>query len=224
LPRSALAVLLGALALLAAGCGTGGLPESSGDVSQGRDLFVEGEDGKQPCGSCHTLKAAGARGTIGPNLDDAFGPGREQGFQDSTIASIVADQIRYPAPEKVTDEEAVMPADLVTGDNVDAVATFIARCAGNADDEACASGGDGKITATGGKEIFAEAGCGGCHTLAAAGTTGTVGPNLDDAKPSKALVVDRVTNGKGAMPPFRDRLTKAQINAVAEYVSSAAGK
>ena len=55
-----------------------------------------------------------------------------------------------------------------------------------------------------GKAIFAEAGCGGCHTLEAAGATGTVGPNLDDAKPSKELVIDRVTNGKGVMPPFKD--------------------
>jgi mono/diheme cytochrome c family protein len=50
-----------------------------------------------------------------------------------------------------------------------------------------------------------------------------VGPNLDQSKPSKALVVDRVTNGKGAMPSFRDTLNEQQIEAVAEYVSSTAG-
>ena len=74
-----------------------------------------------------------------------------------------------------------------------------------------------------GKGIF-TANCGGCHTLADAGTTGTVGPNLDQAKPPKALVVDRVTNGKGVMPPFKGTLTDAQIEAVADYVSSVAGK
>jgi mono/diheme cytochrome c family protein len=60
--------------------------------------------------------------------------------------------------------------------------------------------------------------------LADAGTSGTVGPNLDDAKPPKDLVVQRVTNGQGAMPSFKDSLDAAQIQAVADYVSSAAGK
>jgi len=75
-----------------------------------------------------------------------------------------------------------------------------------------------------GKEIFlGTAGCGGCHTLADAGTSGTVGPNLDDTLPSEDLVVDRVTNGKGAMPPFQGTLTEQQIADVAAYVSQAAG-
>jgi mono/diheme cytochrome c family protein len=76
---------------------------------------------------------------------------------------------------------------------------------------------------TDGKSIF-TANCGSCHTLADAGTSGTVGPNLDDAKPPKALVVQRVTNGQGAMPSFKDSLDDTQIQAVADYVSSAAGK
>ena len=75
-----------------------------------------------------------------------------------------------------------------------------------------------------GKEIFlGTAGCGGCHTLADAGTSGTVGPNLDDSKPSEELVIDRVTNGRGAMPPFQGTLTEQQIADVAAYVSQAAG-
>jgi mono/diheme cytochrome c family protein len=74
-----------------------------------------------------------------------------------------------------------------------------------------------------GKDVFAEAGCGTCHTLADAGTTGTIGPNLDEAKPSAELAVERVTNGMGAMPPFRDQLTEQQIQDVAAYVSQAAG-
>ena len=76
---------------------------------------------------------------------------------------------------------------------------------------------------TDGKSIF-TASCGTCHTLADAGTAGAVGPNLDEAKPDKALVVDRVTNGQGAMPSFKDSLDSQQIEAVAEYVSSAAGQ
>ncbi|HEV8459623.1 MAG TPA: cbb3-type cytochrome c oxidase subunit I [Gaiellaceae bacterium] len=73
-----------------------------------------------------------------------------------------------------------------------------------------------------GKTVFASAGCGGCHTLADAGSGGTVGPNLDQAHPSKALVIDRVTHGKGGMPSFNGRLSPAQIAAVAAYVSGTA--
>jgi mono/diheme cytochrome c family protein len=72
--------------------------------------------------------------------------------------------------------------------------------------------------ATAGEAVFASAGCGGCHTLEAAGSSGTVGPNLDDAKPDHALVVERVTNGMGAMPSFKDQLDETQIQDVAAYV------
>jgi uncharacterized membrane protein len=78
--------------------------------------------------------------------------------------------------------------------------------------------------AAAGKRVFQTGGCASCHTLRDAGSHGTVGPNLDAAKPSRSLVVERVTNGQGAMPPFRGRLTDAQIAAVADYVSSAAGR
>lgn len=84
-----------------------------------------------------------------------------------------------------------------------------------------AAGGEGDAAA--GKKVFAEAGCTGCHTLADAGASGQVGPNLDQAKPDAALVVERVTNGKGAMPSFKGKLTDEQIQDVAAYVSSAAG-
>jgi mono/diheme cytochrome c family protein len=69
-----------------------------------------------------------------------------------------------------------------------------------------------------GAKIFASAGCGGCHTLQAAGSSGTVGPNLDDAKPDLALAIDRVTNGQGAMPSFKDQLSEKEIADVATYV------
>ena len=73
-----------------------------------------------------------------------------------------------------------------------------------------------------GKVIFTT-NCGGCHALSDAGTSGTIGPNLDDAQPDEALVVDRVTNGQGAMPPFAGTLSEQQIADVAAYVSTAAG-
>jgi mono/diheme cytochrome c family protein len=60
--------------------------------------------------------------------------------------------------------------------------------------------------------------------LGAANATGAVGPNLDETKPSKALVIDRVTNGAGAMPAFGSQLTPDQIDAVAEFVSDSAGE
>jgi mono/diheme cytochrome c family protein len=72
-----------------------------------------------------------------------------------------------------------------------------------------------------GKQVFESAGCTACHTLADAGATGTVGPNLDDAKPSYDLVVDRVTNGMGAMPSFQGQLSETQIQDVAAYVVQA---
>jgi cytochrome c553 len=84
-------------------------------------------------------------------------------------------------------------------------------------------GGGGGGDATAGKAVFAKAGCGSCHTLSDAGSSGNVGPNLDEAKPSADLVVERVTNGSGVMPSFKDQLSEKEIQDVAAYVSSAAG-
>ena len=72
--------------------------------------------------------------------------------------------------------------------------------------------------ASNGAQIFASAGCGGCHTLEAAGSSGSVGPNLDESQPDLALTVDRVTNGQGAMPGFADSLSEQEIADVATYV------
>ena len=77
--------------------------------------------------------------------------------------------------------------------------------------------------AANGEKVFASAGCGGCHTLKAAGSTGNVGPNLDDAKPDVGLVVDRVTNGQGVMPSFKGQLSEQEIADVAQYVVESTG-
>jgi mono/diheme cytochrome c family protein len=74
-----------------------------------------------------------------------------------------------------------------------------------------------------GKQVFETAGCKGCHTLKDAGATGTVGPNLDQAKPPLSLVVTRVVNGQGAMPPFKGQLSDKQIANVAAYVVKSTG-
>jgi cbb3-type cytochrome c oxidase subunit III len=192
--------LLGlATALLAAGCGTGGISKS-GDTDNGKDLFLA------KCSGCHTLAAAGSHGTQGPNLDDAFAQSRRQGFKQVTIQQVVRDQIELAEPP--------MPPNLVTGTNADDVAAYVALVAGKP---------VAAKSSTSGKDIF-TANCGSCHTLKDAGTTGNVGPNLDQLKPSQAIAQKQVTNGGGGMPAFKGTLTAAQIMAVAKYVSSVAGK
>lgn len=219
----ACAVLVAVLA--ATGCGTTGLPEE-GDAARGKELFV------QKCGSCHVLADAGTKGTIGPNLDDGFAQAREDGLGEMTIRSVVRGQISYPVEEPVTGATG-MPADLVEGEDADAVADYVASVAGmpgaagpggtTTGEEDAGEGGE-ETSGAAGEAIFAEAGCGGCHVLSAAGGSGTIGPNLDEAKPAKELVVDRVTNGKGAMPAFKDSYSAEQIQAVADYVAENAGK
>ena len=79
-----------------------------------------------------------------------------------------------------------------------------------------------QAVATDGKEVFTTT-CGGCHTLADAGTTGATGPNLDEAAPDAATVKAYVRGGGGGMPAFGDDLSNAEIDAVAAYVANAAG-
>ncbi|MFN8222166.1 MAG: cytochrome c [Gaiellales bacterium] len=78
--------------------------------------------------------------------------------------------------------------------------------------------------AAAGKDLFAAQGCAACHTLTAAGASGTVGPNLDETKPSYELAVTRITLGQGGMPKFGDKLEAQQVADVAEFVASSAGQ
>ena len=211
----ACAVLIAAL--VASGCGTTGLPKE-GSTAEGKELFTKN------CGSCHVLADAGTKGTIGPNLDDAFRQSRADGLGVHTIESVVRGQIAYPVEEPTTGLTG-MPADIVTGQDADSVALYVASVAAlpvRAQPGAVAGGAEGE--AKDGKAIFAEAGCGSCHTLAAADASGNVGPNLDDTKPSQELTIDRVTNGKGAMPPFKDSYSADEIASVADFVATNAGK
>lgn len=208
-----------------AACGdTVGYSEGSGDRVRGKELFVQG------CGTCHELADANTKGTIGPNLDYAFVQSRLDGLGDETIQQVVRGQIAYPVVDPPT-EAAGMPADIFTGQEAEDVATYVASVAGlGPDGQPFDPANPPKPTppddggATDGKAIFASAGCGSCHELADAGSNGTVGPSLDQSKPSKELAVDRVTNGQGGMPAFKGQLSDQQIEAVAEYVSSVAGK
>jgi mono/diheme cytochrome c family protein len=71
-----------------------------------------------------------------------------------------------------------------------------------------------------GAAVFAEAGCGGCHTFGAANSSGTVGPSLDGIDLSKDEIAQQVRDGGGGMPAFGDRLSDAEIDAVADYVEN----
>ena len=79
-------------------------------------------------------------------------------------------------------------------------------------------GGAPEGDAEAGEQIFADNGCGNCHTLEAAGTSGTIGPDLDQTQPSFEAAVEQVTNGGGAMPAFGGRLSEQEIRNVAAYV------
>ena len=132
------ALLLVGAALLLSGCGAGGLV-TKGDKDAGKKLF------QQKCSGCHALAAAGASGTIGPNLDDSFAEARLEGYKESAIADIVAGQIRYPgqyatgsgldqlrpsfavAKKQVTNGGSVMPAfkGVLTNAQIVSVAKYV---------------------------------------------------------------------------------------------------
>ena len=215
-------LLLAALAGLAvaaglAACGTGGKVSASTDQQNGKRLF------QQKCAGCHSLAAVGSSSPIGPNLDDAFAQARADGFKESAIANIVHDQIRFAGQYSTAQNNpnyltANMPTNLVTGQDAEDVAAFVAANAGVQGFVVAKP-----VSGTNGKSIF-QAKCASCHTLKDAGTTGTVGPNLDQLKPPFSIVQNQVINGGAVMPAFKGVLTDAQIKAVAKYVSSVAGK
>jgi cytochrome c2 len=169
------ALLVALIVAVAAGCGTGG-PTHGGNASAGRKLFI----GEAKCGSCHTLKDAGSRATVGPNLDAAFAQSKAEDFKMSAIENVVRDQIKYPT--KVSG----MPANLVTGQQADDVAAYVALCAASTDKQAC----PGLAAAgTGGKGLYASLGCQGCHSLDGSKSTG---PTFKGLYGSKV----QLTNGK----------------------------
>jgi cbb3-type cytochrome c oxidase subunit III len=206
-----------ALAVVLAACGTGGIASGAADQENGKKLFQE------KCAGCHALAAAGSSATLGPNLDDAFAQARADGYKESAILNIVHDQIRFPGnyPTAANNPNYLkvnMPANLVEGTDAEDVAAYVAA---NAGVQGFAE--SQLISGTNGKLIFQKK-CASCHTLKDAGATGTIGPNLDQLMPAFAIVQKQVTNGGRVMPAFKDLLTKAQIDAVAKYVSTHAGK
>ena len=220
--------LLGA-ALFAAGCGGGATSSEGADLASGKELFTS------KCGGCHTMADAGTQGQIGPNLDDAFGYAREHGFDQSTFFEVTLEQMRIPAPPMPDYDE---PGEhRLSQEQLVAVAAYVARCAGagmGASDPPAECGGPapaggGEEAAGGtpeeqGKSLFASSGCGNCHVLADAGSSGAVGPNLDEAKPSLEEAARQIANGGNGMPAYEGQLSEEQIQALAKYLVSVVGK
>ena len=166
----------------------------------------------QKCGGCHTLAAAGTQGQTGPNLDDGFGFPREQGFAESTFFEVTLEKMEEPG------YGSVMP-DFNNPDNPDnfleerelvSIADFVASNAGTGAEPPEASADDPE-------SLFATS-CGSCHVFSPAGTSG---PSLDDTALSVEEVARQIAAGGGGMPPFEGQLTEDQIQALAEYVTSA---
>jgi mono/diheme cytochrome c family protein len=201
-----------ALVLAASGCGT-----TTADVQRGRVLFI------QKCGVCHEMAEAGTTAQIGPNLDDAFAAARAAGETSSTIEGVVIPQVENPRPS-TSQANNSMPADIVSGRNLDDVAAYVGTYAG------VPGAAPPKAPGGPGAQVFANNGCGGCHTLAAAESGGTVGPNLDEVLPGHTpaaiteMIIDpnaEVLKGYPAsvMPQnFGEMLTPKEIQDLVKYL------
>lgn len=113
------------VAVALSGCS---MVEEEPNLVNGKELFV------QKCGACHNLDRAGTTGVSGPDLDDAFATARSEGFGQSTYEGVVHGQIKQPNPDTQLDpktgkELALMPPDLVTGDDARDVAAYVAMAA-----------------------------------------------------------------------------------------------
>jgi mono/diheme cytochrome c family protein len=167
-PLLALAALAG-LIVVASGCGT-----TTADTERGRVLFI------QKCGTCHTMAQAGTTAEVGPSLDGAFASAREIGENSDTIEGIVKAQVENPRPDN-GNPAVSMPAEIVTGQDLDDVAAYIGQYAG------VPGAAPPQVPGGPGAQVFANNGCGGCHTLAAAKSGGVTGPNLDEVLPGQSL-------------------------------------
>jgi len=210
--------VLGGLVLAASGCGT-----SSADPERGRMLF------RQKCGVCHALAQAGTTAQVGPNLDDAFAAARAVGEEGETIEGIVKAQVEFPRPSN-SDPAVSMPADVVTGQDLEDVAAYVGEWAGVP--------GAAPPTVPGGPgaQVFANNGCGTCHTLAAAKAGGTTGPNLDEVLPgqSAAMIEESIAdpNAKiakgypaGVMPSnFSTLIKPSELKALVKYLMESTAK
>src|SRR5262249_8538895 len=156
---------LAALAVSLTACGTGGKVSASANVQNGKTLF------QQKCAGCHALAAVGSTATIGPNPHHAVAQAPPHGFKETPIPDNGPHQIRVPGQYSTAQNnpnylKANMPAKLVTGQDADDVAAFVAANAGVSGFAVSQA-----ISGTNGKSIF-KSQCASCHTLKDAGTTG----------------------------------------------------
>jgi mono/diheme cytochrome c family protein len=211
---------LTAVALSASGCGT-----TSADPERGRILFVE------KCGTCHAMAQAGTSAQIGPDLDSAFASARAAGEGGDTVEGVVKAQVEFPRPSN--DNPAVsMPADLVTGQDLEDVAAYVGLYAG------VPGAAPPKVPGGPGAQVFANSGCGGCHVLAAAKSGGVTGPDLDEVLPGQdaAMVKEDIADpnkeiAKGYPPNvmpsnFEQTLSAKEIEDLVKYLleSTSGGK
>jgi mono/diheme cytochrome c family protein len=217
--RQAKLLVGAAMAVAALGALTGCDLQENADLDRGEQLFT------QKCGSCHALAGAGTNAEVGPNLDLAFQASRAAGMDQDTVEGVVQAQIENPRPASPEDTNVYMPANLVEDEDAEAVAAYVASVAGVPGIK------PPEFLAP---EFFAT-NCGGCHTLSAAGTTGTIGPNLDDALSGQSpgqvseSIVDpeaQIAAGfpAGVMPAnYGDTLTPQQLQQLVRYLLQSAG-
>jgi mono/diheme cytochrome c family protein len=158
---------------------------------------------------------AGRAVTSGPTGESVAAPAPSSPTSESVASTAPqappSEPVASATQEAPTSESTVAPSTAGSAPAASTVAT-----SDPAPSTAAAGAGSGK-------EIFLSAGCAGCHTLADAGASGTVGPNLDDESPDAEKVAKKMREGGGGMPSFAGSLSDAEIQQVAEYVASVAG-
>jgi mono/diheme cytochrome c family protein len=237
--RSGRICTLMAAALIVVSLGGCAIKHPTSNLVTGKKLFATN------CASCHTLSHANATGTVGPNLDDAFRQDRADGVKSTSIQGLISYWIEYP------NTQGAMPAMLLKGQEAQDVAAYVAHVAAlpGVDTGPLARAVAEKVNPTPavGKTIFTGVGsCGSCHTLSAAGTTGTVGPNLNTLKQACAAPASQQARGStlqkciqtaivspykyippgfkaGIMPnTFSKTLSPSQIQALVAFLASVA--
>jgi len=218
-----LLVAVAALGAVIAGCGThSSAPVENTFQDRGRQLFAAN------CGTCHTMTAASTAGVQGPNLDDAFAAARAAGMDDDTIKGIVRAQVERPQKVAGDYPGVTMPPHIIEGNDLEDVAAYVAAVAGVPGIEPPKAPGEGP-----GAQVYANNGCGGCHTLAAAESAGTLGPDLDEVIPGmsaaeiKESIVDpgaKIAPGyPNAMPAdFGSKISPQQLNQLIEFLMTSA--
>ncbi len=199
--------------VLLAGCDT----TEDADVDRGRALF------QSKCGTCHALAQAGSTTQVGPDLDAAFAASRADGQDSDTIEGVVQAQIANPRPADEDDpnfDRVYMPADLVTGQDAEDVATYVGQVAG------VPGAAPPELPPD---QLFTER-CGGCHAFSAAGTAGTTGPDLDEVLAGKdaAYIEQQIVDPSSAITPnfadgvmpadFEQSLTPEDLQGLVKYL------